>query len=123
MNQPKPAMLANVLTTCALIICLVGCADRKNVSPIPTISDEAKSALNSPVNCSRARQDIALLKEEKASVGKQILSGVRSIMPISAVAGILMGDYKDRSQVAIGAYNDDLEAKIVQIQTQCGVYN
>lgn len=96
-----------------------GCSSRKNVSPLPAISDEAKASLNTPVNCSTAGRDIKILEEEKASVGKQMLAGVRSIMPISAVAGILMGDYRDRVQVATGQYNNDIEAKIAQIKREC----
>jgi hypothetical protein len=110
------------------LICLIAvlffsaCSDRKNLSPFPTITDAEKEQLNKPVNCQNARRDIQVLEEEKVSVGKQILSGVRSVMPISVVAGILMGDYMDRVEVASGEYNDDLAAKIEQIRTQCGVY-
>ncbi|WKZ57357.1 MAG: hypothetical protein QY326_01445 [Bdellovibrionota bacterium] len=35
-------------------------------------------------------------------------------MPISAVAGILMGDYRDRVQVATGQYNNDIEARLLR---------
>jgi hypothetical protein len=61
------------------------------------------------------------VEEEKASVGRQALAGVRSLVPFSAAAGILMGDYQDRVKVATGTYNDDLEAKIQQIKATCGV--
>ena len=100
-----------------LILC--SCSERKNVSPMPSISDSARASLKAPVNCSTAKNDIATLEEEKASVGKQMLSGVRAVFPIAAVAGILMGDYSDRVKVATGQYNSDIEAKITQIKQEC----
>lgn len=109
-----------ILPVC-LLVSVTACSDRKNLSPFPTISKEAKADLNAPVNCETAPADIKVLEEEKASVGKQILSGVRSVMPIAAVAGILMGDYRDRVQVATGTYNSHIEAKINQIKTVCGL--
>ena len=86
-----------------------------------TISDEAKADLAKPVNCETAERDIAELEEEKASVGKQIASGVRMVVPVAAVAGILGGDYGNRAQVASGQYNDDIEAKIARINRECGL--
>ena len=105
----------------AIIVVVSGCADRKNLSPVPSISDATKASISSPVRCETARQDIATLEEERASVGKQILSGVRSILPFAAVAGILMGDYSDRVEVASGQYNADIDAKILEIKATCGV--
>lgn len=93
--------------------------NRENYSQMPSIDPAIKANLSAPVDCRSARQDIALLEEERASVGKQILSGVRSIMPIAAVGGILMGDYNDRFEVATGQYNSDIEAKIAQIRRVC----
>jgi hypothetical protein len=89
---------------------------------MPTIAPEAKAALDAPINCLTAQRDIQILEEEKASVGKQILSGVRAVVPFSAAAGILMGDYRDRAEVATGQYNADIEAKIAQIRQKCGTY-
>ena len=102
-----------------LVLFVVGCADRKNISPVPTISEEAKADLTRPVNCSTANRDIKVLEDEHASVGKRVLSGVRSVMPISVVAGLLMGDYRDRVNVTTGSYNSDIEAKIAQIKSEC----
>lgn len=96
----------------ALLTAVFGCSDRENLSPMPSIIDTGKSSLSSSVNCKAARHNIATLGEERASVGKQIISGVRSILPFAAVAGILMGDYRNRVEVASGQYNADIEAKI-----------
>ncbi|MFN8390131.1 MAG: hypothetical protein U0136_07580 [Bdellovibrionota bacterium] len=114
-------MLKRNLAVVAMVLLTTGCSDRKNLSPLPSVSTEAKAALNAPVNCSTARQDLKVLEDEEASVAKQILAGVRSVMPIAAAAGLLMGDYRDRASVATGQYNADLEAKQNQIKQQCGI--
>lgn len=113
----------NLLVAAVLVFAFVvtSCANRKNLSPVPTVKQEVKDELASPVNCRTAGQDIRVLEEEKASVGKRMLSGARSIMPISAAAGILMGDYRDRVEVATGQYNADLENKIMQIKRTCRI--
>jgi hypothetical protein len=77
--------------------------------------------LEKRVDCSTAQQDIATLEEEKASIGRRALAGVRSVIPFSAAAGILMGDFPDRVEVATGAYNEALENKIIEIRTVCGI--
>ncbi len=101
--------------------CLFACSGYSNKSPFPTISEKARIDLDRPVDCNTANQNIKTLEEERASVAKQILSGVRSLMPIAAVAGILMGDYTDRVHVATGIYNADIEAKVKQIKSTCGI--
>ena len=88
---------------------------------MPSIDQDTKNQLSKPVDCRSAKQDIKTLEEEKASVVKRLTSGVRSIMPIAAVAGILTGDYSDRVSVAAGTYNDDLATKIAQIKNECAI--
>ena len=88
---------------------------------MPSINPEVKASLNAPINCINARHDIAVLEEERASVAKQVLSGVRSVFPIAAVAGLLLGDYSDRFEVATGQYNADIEAKIARIRSYCRI--
>lgn len=104
----------------ALTVMTTGCA-RKNLSPMPTIDDKAKEDLAAPVNCATARQDIATLQDEKASVAKQVVSGARSVIPFSAAAGLVLGDQRDRMEVASGVYNDKIEAKIAEIRSKCGI--
>lgn len=104
-----------------LTILLSACMHRENHSPRPAITDTEKASLNKGVTCATARQDIATLEDEKASVGRRALAGVRSVIPFSAAAGILMGDYSDRVEVATGSYNEALENKIQEIRTTCGI--
>jgi len=105
----------------SLTTLLSACVHRENLSPRPTITNDEKASLEKRVNCATAEQDIATLEEEKASVGRRALAGVRSVIPFSAAAGILMGDFTDRVEVATGAYNEALENKIREIQTVCGI--
>lgn len=116
----KNSLLLSIVPVMMIFAALSGCANRTNLSPRPTIDPEAKEALEAPINCSTSERDIQVLEDEKASVGKQILSGVRAVVPFSAAAGILMGDYRERAEVATGKYNEDIEAKIAQIRQKCG---
>ncbi len=105
----------------ALLLLCVACSQRKDISPRPSISEDSIVSLDKEINCSTARSDIDILENERASVGRQILSGVRSVIPFSAVAAIIMGDYRERVQVATGQYNDDIESKILEIKSSCGI--
>ena len=81
----------------------------------------AKREIRKDINCETAREDIRLLEKEKASVGKQLASGVRSVLPVAAVAGILKGTWRDRTKVATGEYNKAIEKKIRDIKWSCGL--
>lgn len=91
---------------------LVGCA---------TISEQATYQLEKSVNCDTARSDIAILENEKASVGKKMVAGVRMIVPVSAVIGILRGDWINRKEVATGKYNQAIDDKIAEIKRRCAM--
>lgn len=116
------ATLIRVITPLTLVSCvLVGCS-RENLSPRPTIDTTVQQELDASINCATARQDIATLEEEKASVAKQIVSGARSVIPFSAAAGIVLGDEQDRLEVASGEYNEKIDAKMAQIKRKCVAY-
>ena len=66
-------------------LAMVLCASALLVS-CSSISKEAKTQLAKPVNCETAKQDIATLEKEKASVARQAAAGVTSIMPIGAAS-------------------------------------
>lgn len=105
----------------AVMISLSACGHRKNHSPVPSVSEVEKASLQKPVDCATARRDIATLEDEKASVGRRALAGIRSVVPFSAAAGILLGDYSDRVEVATGKYNEALEKKIQEIRATCSI--
>lgn len=80
-----------------------------------------EAALKKGINCATARQDIETLKSEKAGVGQRIMAGVSSVLPVSAVVGLLKGNYSENVQVSAGQYNADIDRKISEIRTVCGI--
>lgn len=96
----------------ALAVLVLGCQ---------TITAEDEARLEKTVDCTTAEQDIATLEEERASVGERILAGARMVLPAAAVAGVLRRDIGNRAEVATGAYNEELEAKITEIRQTCGL--
>jgi hypothetical protein len=80
-----------------------------------------EAAIKNGVKCATARQDIKTLQSEKAGVGRQIMAGVSSVFPMSAVIGLLKGNYAENVQVSAGQYNRDIDHKIAQIRQVCGV--
>ena len=86
-----------------------------------TITAEDEARLEKAVDCATAEQDIAALEQERASAGERALTGVRMVLPAAAVMGILRRDMRNRAEVATGAYNEELEAKIAEIRQTCGL--
>ncbi len=85
------------------------------------ISKEVKRELEAPVDCSTAKQDIALLEKEKASTAKRTAAGVTSVLPIGLISGVVSGTAGDKAKVATGEYNKQLVAKITEIKSTCGI--
>ncbi len=81
-----------------------------------SISPAAQEQLAQAVNCDTAAADIATLEAERASVGQRVSAGMRSVIPVAAVAGILRGDTKARASVATGAYTEQIDEKILEIR-------
>jgi len=97
----------------ALAALLVGCAT--------TIHDERASLLAEPVNCEAAEADIAALEAAMPSRGERALSAVQTVTPIGAVSGIATGSYRDRASVLSGRTQRELNARIEEIETACGI--
>ncbi len=90
------------------------------------ISQEAKQMQSKPVVCADAKQDIAALRTEKASVLKRVGAGARFVIPIAVVVNIFQEGsgssiVKDRNAVASGDYNKAIDAKIAEIKSTCNV--
>ena len=105
--------LAAFVSSLALVLSISGCAMQ--------LKKEEKAAEQMPVNCATADGDIRLLRSEKTHVAEQIAMGVTAIYPAGLVVGLLTGTEGTKLQVAAGEYNKKLDAKIAEIQTQCGV--
>jgi len=76
---------------------------------------------NNPVNCETAEADIKVLEDEKANVAEQIVAGATSVIPVSAVLGILTLTEDDKIQMAVGHYNKLIDTRIAKIKTDCGL--
>jgi len=90
------------------------------------VSEEAKMQMQKPIGCSDAKEDIAALENEKASVGQRIRQGARFVVPVSVVVNIFQEGsgsdiVKERSSVASGDYNKAIDAKIAEIKSACNV--
>ncbi len=85
------------------------------------LKKEEKAAEQMPVNCATADGDLRVLKSEKAHVAEEIALGVTAIYPAGLVVGLLTGTEGTKIQVATGAYNKQLDNKIAEIQSTCGV--
>lgn len=92
---------------------LVGCATSSH--------DERASLLAEPVNCEAAAADIAALEAAKPSRRERVLSAVQTVTPIGAVSGIATGSYRDRARVLTGRTQGELNARIEEIETTCGI--
>ncbi len=87
---------------------------------------EARKMQAKPVNCVDAKQDIAALNKEKASVAQRVVAGSRFVIPVAVVVNIFQEGsgspaVKERSSVVSGDYNKALEAKIAEIKSACNV--
>ena len=90
------ATLIRIITPLTLISCVSAGCSRPNYSPRPTIDPKVQEQLEAPINCATAKEDIASLEDARASVAKQVISGVRAVNPFSAAAGVVLGDEQDR---------------------------
>ena len=92
---------------------VVGCAE--------PITKKTKREIHKGINCDTAQRDIQILEKEKATVGKRLVAGVRTVLPVAAVIGVLKGTWNDRAKVATGDYNRAIERKIKEIKASCGL--
>jgi len=90
------------------------------ITSCSAVPKQTKEDLAKPVNCATAKGDIRALNAEKENVGKEILAGVTSIVPISLVANTATGNEKTNVEVATGEYNKMIDKKIAEIKEKCG---
>ncbi len=96
-----------------------------------SVSKEAREAEAKPISCDTAKEDIATLEKERASVGDRMAAGAKTFLPPAAVVDIFAGYYQDdesaeqyfdgKNEVASGEYNDKIDTKIAQIKKTCNI--
>lgn len=101
------------LAPLALVALLAGCATASK--------EERNSLLSDPIDCSVAKEDIAALESAMPSRGERAGSAVRTLTPIGAAASILTGSYRGKAEVLTGRTERELNARIEDIQTTCGI--
>jgi len=94
-------------------------------------SQEARDIEAKPVNCETAKEDIATLEKERASVAERMGAGARTFLPPAAVVDVIYGynqdkesadDYFDgRNEVTSGEYNEKIDSKIAEIKKLCNI--
>jgi len=84
-------------------------------------TEAGREELEQPVNCATAEDDLHILTEEKKRVSEQQVAGVTAVTPAGAVVGILSGTEEANLQVLSGEYEEQLDAKIEEIKTTCGI--
>ncbi|PHQ71983.1 MAG: hypothetical protein COB93_01665 [Sneathiella sp.] len=96
----------------------VGCAAEKKEKQT---YKEASANEKKPVNCATAPGDLRVLQSEKVHTGKQIVDGVKAILPIGLVVGVLTRTEGQHIKIASGDYNKKLDEKIAEIKKTCNV--
>jgi len=106
---------AHVALTLALVAALAsaGCARQ--------FKKNEKALKEQSIDCTTAPGDLRVLQSEKAHVVEQIALGVEAIYPGSAILGLLTGTEKTKIHVATGEYNKQIDAKIAEIKSTCGL--
>ncbi len=102
------------LATITLCLLVAGCAS--------TVHDDRDSLLAEPIDCSVAEADIAALEAAMPTRRERALSAVQTVTPIGAVTGIVRGSYTDRAAVLTGRTQDELQARIDDIEETCGPF-
>lgn len=89
-----------------LLLLLVSCT-------APMTREEAQ---NTTYDCTDVDAKLAQLIEEREAHNKRVLSGVKSVLPVGAVAGIVRGRYKENVAIATGEWAEILDEKILEMQ-------
>lgn len=106
------------MTTICTGLCIVGLA---TLTAACQMQDKktAERVKAMPVDCATAPGDLRMLESEKKSTAQKISAGVRSVVPIGLVAGLVTGTAGTKYQVATGKYNQMLDDKISEIKQAC----
>ena len=93
---------------------LTACASTQSVK-------KGEADAKKSVNCATAEGDIRVLKSEKVHASQQMAAGVTAIVPVGLAVNVVKGTEGSQAKVATGDYNKMLDAKIAEIQQECGV--
>lgn len=100
------ANMMKLILLCGLVLLLASCA-------APITREEVQ---NTTYDCTNVDTKLSELNEEKEKNNKRVLSGVKSVMPVGAVVGIVQGRYKENVAIATGEWAEILDEKILEMQ-------
>lgn len=106
-------MKPTYLLLAAMVFGVAGCAT--------TAQEERESLLAEPINCAVAEEDIATLEAAKPSRGERARSALQTVTPVGALTSVAQGSYRDRASVLLGRTENELDARIAEIEQTCGV--
>jgi hypothetical protein len=92
-----------------------------------SISQETIAAIEKPVDCGSASEDIAYLDDEKSGFFGRLIAGITAVLPpgVFIVIGRDLfsspdGIWADKFRVASGSYNRKIDDKVAGTKQQCG---
>jgi hypothetical protein len=104
-------MTPNVPNVLAALVLLAGCAAPRRTS----VAD----MLDRPIDCAVAGSDLAALEAAIPGAAERATAGVRLVFPVARIAGRVTGDLETRREIASGRTEDQLRARIAEIEAAC----
>ncbi|MEM9902132.1 MAG: hypothetical protein AAF865_12335 [Pseudomonadota bacterium] len=84
------------------------------------VQQERADLVGQPIDRATAADDITALAGVIPDRGERLSSGVRLVLPASLVVGAATGQLGDRSDIASGRSEDQIRARIAEIDAACG---
>ena len=116
MNPRFPQCL--ILLTALCLVFTVSCA---------SISQDTIAAIERPVDCSSAEQDVTFLEDERSGFFGRLFAGITAVLPPGSFIVIIRGIFNspdgiwtDKWKVAFGSYNRKIDDKVSETRSQCG---
>lgn len=86
-----------------------------------SVPEQAKIEIGKRVDCATAERDLAFLADERATIAERVSAGLQAIEPAEAVLSLIGGAEGEKVSVAVGEYNDGIDAKAAEIREECGI--
>jgi hypothetical protein len=74
---------------------------------------------NTHYTCATADGELRVLQSEKETTAERISAGVRSVVPITLVVGLVNATAGVKYRIATGEYNKMIDSKIAEIKEMC----
>lgn len=100
-----------VFVALAAVAAVAGCAN--------ATQSERADLLDRPIDCAVADIDIAALESAIPGAAERAAAGVRLVVPVARIAGRITGQLDDRREIASGRTEEELRARIAEIQAAC----